>query len=158
MVAASASAGEVSDRDRFQLWAACASVRLLVEDLTKDAAKIGLHKKDIETAVRSRLRGARIYDDDALSWLSKTSRVYVNVAVVGRAFNVNVDLLRSVEVLLPYWHSPEGIGPLVGYAATWSAGSTGTHSNHSSYILSSIALEIDNFIDEYLRVNADACK
>ena len=37
-------------------------------------------------------------------------------------------------------------------------GSTGTHGDNASYILSSASQHVDKFIDEYLRVSADACR
>ncbi len=43
-------------------------------------------------------------------------------------------------------------------ATTWGVGSTGTHSRNPNFILSSVSQHTDKFIDEYLRVNADACK
>ena len=63
--------------DRFQLFAGCRPMRLVVEDLHKDTAKIGLTKATIEAAVRSRLRAARLYSKGASPWL------YVRISVVG---------------------------------------------------------------------------
>ena len=75
--ASSASAEEdVSDVDRFKLWNACRPVDLIVEGLSDDAGKIDLRREDIETAVRARLRSARIYDENADPYL------YVNVNVL----------------------------------------------------------------------------
>ena len=147
-----ASADEVSYYDRFELWNGCKDVKLLVESLSDDAGEIALRKEDIETAVRSRLRGARIYDDRTSAYL------YVNINVVGIAFNIDVQFNRGVEVVYPFWEKPEGIFPLAGHAPTWQWGSTGTHANDPSYILSAVARHTDKFIDEYLRVNADACE
>ena len=148
---ASASAKEVSDKDRFKLWNGCRPVDLVVEGLTDDSGKIGLHHEDINTAVRSRLRGARIYDDDASPYL------YVNVHVVGRAYAINFEFIRYVEVAIPSWLKPEGMGQLTGFAPTWVRGSTGTHGSSAGFILSAVARHSDEFVDEYLRVNADAC-
>ena len=151
LTATSASAEEVSDRDRFKLWNGCRAVDLLVEGLTDDSGKIGLHHEDIETAVRSRLRGARIFNDDAGPYL------YVNVHVVGRAHAIDFTFNRYVEAAIPFWLKPEGMGQLTGFASTWSTGSTGTHGSAAGFILSFVAKHSDEFIDEYLRVNADAC-
>ena len=41
---------------------------------------------------------------------------------------------------------------------TWEVGLTGTHGQDSNSVLSSVAHSTDLFIDEYLRVNTDACK
>ena len=61
LTTASASADEVSDYDRFQLWNECHPMRLLVEDLPDGATAIDLTKDAIEIATRSRLRAARLY-------------------------------------------------------------------------------------------------
>ena len=139
--------------DRFQLWHACQPVGLLVEDMTDDAGKIGLRKPDIETAVRSRLRGARIYNDRP-SFL----HLYVNVNVVGGAFAVGFYFKRFVTVSVPFWLLPERTKTPAGPATTWNFGSAGTHGGNAGYILSAVARHADKFIDEYLRVNDDACR
>ena len=61
-------------------------------------------------------------------------------------------------MLLPFWGKPEGMGQLVGLTARWESGSTGTRASNPSYVLSSVARHTDKFIDEYLRVNANACE
>ena len=141
--------------DRFDLWNGCRPMGLFVEGLPDDAGKIGLRKKDIEIAVRARLRGARIYEEINAS---SHSVLYVNVNVVGRAFKIIVEFNRSVEVLLPSRVKPEGMDPLINYVTTWQSGVTGTHGATAEYILSSVAHYTDEFIDEFLRVNADACR
>ena len=79
------SAEEVSDFDRFQLWHYCLPTDLVVEGLPKDAANIGLTKKAITIAVRSRLRAARLYEAEA-----PFTYLYVNVAVLSRAYSIDI--------------------------------------------------------------------
>jgi len=43
------------------------------------------------------------------------------------------------------------------FAITWDLGRTGTHGSDSGFILSAVSEDTDKFIDEYLRVNEDAC-
>ena len=145
LIDTSASAGEVSDRDRFQPWTGCTPIAEIIDDIDGPGGRLTLDEKDIATAVRSRLRGARIFDDGGL-WL------VVNVTVSGPAFSVDVELMRSVEV------RPKGTKALAGLAATWESGSTGTHGNNPNHILFAVLQHVDRFIDEYLRVNADACR
>ena len=153
LAAPSGAAEKVTKLDRFQLWNGCRPVDLVVEGLPDDAGKIGLRKEDIETAVRARLRGARIYEENARSYL------YVNINVLSPAFGVLVEFKRHVEVLLPFWVKPEGMDPLTGYATGWNLGSIGVHgAAGSGYVLSAVARHTDKFIDEFLRVNADACR
>ena len=144
VLAVPASAAEkVTDRDRFALWNGCQPVRLLVEDLPERAKAIGLSTSRIETAVRSRLRGARMYSDERL-W----PYLYVNVNVVGAAFGYKLELNK--------WVKDEASGE-EDMAETWGRGGVGTHGKNPSYVLSAIGELTDLFIDEYLRVNADAC-
>ena len=131
-----------TDLDRFRLWNDCGAVDLVVEDLSDDADGIGLTKTAVETAARSRLRAARLYDDTAVPGL------YVVVHVVGHAFSITTEFNKWVT----------DANGLRGYAGTWRTRGTGTHGGgDAGYILSLIAQHMDRFIDEYLRVNADAC-
>ena len=137
-----AGAEEVTRYDRFRLWDNCQPMELVVESLDRDAAAIGLNQEAIATAVRSRLRGARLYDDSALSYL------YVNVNVIGSAYALNVEYNKVVNDLASGESFP---------ATTWNIGSAGTHGRDSGFILSHVSRHTDKFIDSYLRVNEDAC-
>ena len=119
---------------------------LVVERLPEDATTIGLTKDSIEVAVRSRLRAARLYTEDyaEAAW----SSLYAKVSVVGPAYST----------ALEYWKVVRDLATgLELQATTWDIGSTGTHGRDSSYILATVAENADKFIDEYLRVNEDAC-
>ena len=147
LTAASASAGEVTDYDRFKLWNECRPLSLVVQKLPDVAAAIGLTEEAIEVAVRSRLRAARLYSEDypETAW----SYLYVNVNVVDSAFGISVEYMKNVKDLATMLEST---------APTWIIGSTGTHGRDPGYILSSVTRRADRFIDEYLRVNEGACK
>ncbi len=136
-------AEEVSDYGKFRLWNDCEPIDLVVERLHDDAGEIGLTEERIQTTVESRLRGARIYTEDK-------TYLYVNVAVVGRSFSIGLSLN-----FLVYREANSGI--LQGVASTWESGFTGTHGGDAGYILQSVAEHTDRFINEYLRVNAEAC-
>lgn len=136
-------AEEVTDSDRFQLWNNCQPMDLLVEDVDDDGAQIGLTRESIEVAVRSRLRSARLYDPDATEYL------YVSATVIPHAFTVDAEYSK--------WLYDARIDDQ-GYAATWSWGSVGKHDNNKGYILSDVSEMTDQFIDDYLRVNSDACE
>ena len=143
LLADAASAESVTDYDRFRLWNNCQPMDLIVESLSKDAVQIGLTKEKIAISVRSRLRAARLYDMSALPFL------YVNVHVVGRAFS---GFAEYNKIVTDHATGEENA------AATWSTRGTGTHGGDAGYILSAIAGYMDSFIDEFLRVNEDACK
>ncbi len=143
LAAPSGAAERVTERDRFRLWNDCGSMELVVEKLPKDATDIGLTEEAVTVAVRSRLRAARLYSagDGVPFWA-------VAVNVVGSAFGVRVSYFKWVK------DKASGIS---GGARTWTTGSTGTHRRDASYILSIVSRHVDKFLDEYLRVNADAC-
>ncbi len=131
--------------DRFQLWNECKPIDLVVESLNNDAAKIGLTKEQIETAVRSRLRAARIYTPE----INNTSPyLYVNAHVVSSAYTIGFYLKKVVTDLK---------SDKLGSASTWDRRTTGTHGRDAGYILQGVSRHTDIFIDEYLRVNAEAC-
>ena len=142
LTAASASAAEVSDRDRFRLWNDCYSMSVGV--LPEGTSDIGLTKEAITIAARSKLRAARLYHPDP-----GTPFLFVRVHVVRAAFHISVEYIKWVE------DSASGVS---GPALTWASPSTGVHGHDASFILSAVSQKVDKFIDEYLRVNEDACK
>ncbi len=141
-LAATAETEEVTRLDRFKLWNDCAPMNLIVESLPDDATEIGLSKGAVETTVRSRLRAARLFDADEYQYL------YVNVNVVGAAFSIRFKYYKRLF---------DPALELFGFAGRWNIGVTGTHGRDPGYILSSVSQDTDKFIDEYLRVNEDAC-
>lgn len=141
--------------DRFNLWNWCQPFNLLVEYLSNDAKKIGLTRERIQTAVESRLRGTRIFSDDDLY-----PHFYVQVSVVGSGFSISFYFTRWMEFIdMVERVAPEETpGPYYGTAYTWSYVITGTHGKDAGYILQHVYEGTDNFINEYLRVNEEACK
>ena len=127
--------------ERFQFYNACRPVGLLVEELPRDAKKIGLSTKAVRLAAESRLRAARLYTDTPTSWL------LVKVLVLGDAFSVSVSFAKWVT----------DRSGLSGPAPTWSSRGLGTHAGESTYIRSHLSDYLDEFLNEYLRVNAEAC-
>ena len=138
---------KVTEHDHFELWNNCLPTRLLVEDLHKGAAAIGLTKEDITVAARSRLRAARLYSADRKKTVG--SFLLAQVSVVGAAFSSELLYFKRVVDLATIVEFP---------TVTWSVGSTGTHGENSEHVLSSVSRHMDRFIDEYLRVNAAACR
>ncbi len=93
---------------------------------------------------RSRLRAAR-----AIQRHPQQEYLYILVTVSGPAFSLDTEYQKLLE--------DPGSG-IRGHAAAWERGSVGTYgSSGANYIMSSLSRVIDEFIDEYLRVNADAC-
>ncbi|MCY4584606.1 MAG: hypothetical protein OXB98_01065 [Bryobacterales bacterium] len=146
----SAAAGQDSEYrerlERFQLFNACRPMNLTIT-LADDKAAIGLTKEALQAAVESRLRAARLYTEDYAK--SNGSWLFVNVLVVGRAFNITVLYHKMVT---------DEFG-VTSPASTWGAagGITGTHGGDAGYIVSSLSRHLDKFLAEYLRVNEAAC-
>lgn len=137
---AATATGQVTDRDRFQLFDYCRPMSLVVEQLPPDAAGIGLTEQSIQNLVESRLRSARLYDTNRpLTYL------YVNVNVVGRAIGIELEFVRSARVLET---------DIIGLATTWDSGTVGLHGRDARFILTVVSGLMDKFLVEYLRVNA----
>ena len=119
-----------------------------------EASKIGLTKEAIETAVRSRLRGARIFRDNPdRSQLPTRERRYGFLQVSVTLTTVSLGMSTRFEKVM----TDEASG-VVGWTPTgWWRGLLGEHADDGYYILSSIAPAIDEFIGDYLRVNESAC-
>ena len=151
-------AGLISDREAdglFKLWNECRPIAFGVHLQGEDKAEeIGLTKEAIETAVRSRLRGARIFRDNpdlrSQSLMpDKNGFLQVRVHLGGPAVSWSI----RFEKLMTDWATD-----LVAWADTgWQTGAFGAHRDDSNFILSSIAPGIDKFIDNYLRVNEPSC-
>lgn len=143
VVTAPTFAKEVTDVDRFKLWFSCHSLNLLVEDLPWEAARLGLTKGHIETAVRGKLSAARLYTTLRRPFL------HVHVKVSQTNFEVIVRF---------YKHLFDRASNLWTWAMTWERRSTGLHAGDGNHVLSEVLRFTDTFIDEYLRVNAVACQ
>ena len=158
---------EPTDYDRFRLFTGCMSLEISV-GVEDDENDLGLSEERLETAVRSRLRGARVFytgptgealdavsDDDrdsawavAMLRLINTPVLSVWVHVVGSAFSVDARFRQRVKTIS---------AQLFGTATTWNSGTTGTHGQDPSYVLGVVAEAMDSFIDDYLRINEEAC-
>ena len=134
-------AAEPSAHDRFALWNECAPTRLIV--VTDEDNKIGLTERAVATTARSRLRAARLYSPN----VSDTA-LAVFVGAVGVAFRARVDFYKRL------YDAKSGRSETAG---TWNRIWMGQHGGDSAHILGKVALVVDIFIDEYLRVNESAC-
>lgn len=171
------------NKDRFELWTECRPVDLWVSVETPESNNLNMTQSRVETSVRARLRSARIFTDaigippkkkDEYNYLEKqadqmtqdqkekfikvtvkflmeTPTLNVYVHVVGNGFTVKAALQKRVHDL---------ISNITNYTNTWERSFTGTATNSSAggdHILSGVSQAVDQFIDEYLRVNAPDC-
>ena len=132
--------------DRFRLFTGCQPVHLVVDFLADDdnTPDLDLAEDDIGRAVRSRLRSARIYNPDQNT---PVPQLRVRAGVFRNAFSIGLSLLIYVR--------RDGLGAWA--VPTWRTTGFGTHGGDGSYVLSRISRYTDEFIDEYLRVNGEAC-
>ena len=130
--------------ERFQLFTNCSPVGLSVSLLgDPDVFLRDLTDEAIGLSVRSRLRTTGLYAEDGTGPV-----LWIEVQVVGAAFRIDVELWKRVS------------DPLSGeqsLAETWRSRSTGTHGRDGRYVLSTVGNHLDDFLDDYLRVNAGAC-
>ena len=134
LFASTAIAEEVTSIDRFQLWNKCRPVNLVVEH--------SLSEERITIAVRSKLRAARLYDADAQTWL--------HIREYGASLTTGVTAQYTKELT-------DTISGESAWMITWSRIREGVLVG-VGFALESASQLTDEFIDEYLRVNADACK
>ena len=134
-----------NELDRFKLFNNCEPMRLVVENLSDDAAEIGLTEERLRFAAESRLRAARLYTADR----GTPYYLYVNVHVVGRGVSTSLEYNKML------FDPASGES---GMATTWDIGQTGTHGQDAAaFIVSGLSEVLDRFLTEYLRVNEEAC-
>jgi len=146
--------------DKFQLWNDCKPVDLVVslsiQDPLNDSTGTGLTEDRIRTAIESRLRAARIYtgsyfDLDADVDYNGGGILIVGLDSVGVGFSITI--LFAMPVYRPDIDE-------YGAGILWLDGVTGTSGilgDGSGFVLQSVTEQTDKFINEYLRVNAEAC-
>ena len=137
--------------ERFQLWTQCHSVSL--EVYVQAPADLGLEGSQVATAARSRLRAARIYVNPSdVYWIPP--RLWVSVLGVPKVHNGSV-VAACVEVrfekIFEDFYSDNN-----HFATTWRRSFVLSYSD-ASHIISIVSQLMDEFIDEYLKVNGAAC-
>ena len=148
-------AGVISSDEAFELWNDCQPIAFSVHLQGKtEASKIGLTRESIETAVRSRLRGARIFrnNPDLRSQpltLERNGFLQVSVALTTASLGMS---MRFEKVMTDEASGHDGWTP-----TGWRRGLIGGHADDGYCVLSGIASATDEFIDDYLRVNESAC-
>ena len=134
-------ASGVTEHEKFQFYNQCSPVSLYWVELNEDAKKLGITEKTVRNLVESRLRSARIYDEKSESSLLAEINVFENY------FTVYLGYFPVVRSLGGY-----------GVAETWRKTASGTHKGNKNSILSPFPEYIDEFINEYLKVNQKDCK
>lgn len=165
MAGSTAGAETVSGWDRFQLWNRCHPVRLSVsvgdaETSTEVQKKIGLTVEEIETTALGKLRRVRLYDANAFNGKVEVLVDATGSALsVGRVFTRGAAFLIQVNFLKSMYDPLSKKGNEIYPLETWRTGGFGLYDRDSeNWLLSNISGYMDQFVKEYLRVNAQACK
>ena len=135
---------ESSNQDMFWLWNWCSKVDIyVVYERISGAHHLGLTQESIETTVRSRLRGARIFDAEA------DDHIEMIIGVYNQAYHIQVSMQKIMN---------DPLTDLKGPVGTWSVSHLGIHGDNHQYLLGVIGELTDKFIDESWRVNGKACQ
>jgi len=119
-------------------------VAVAVENLGTHAGRIGLTKDRIQTRMELRLRSAGLTPGNDYS--KNGAYLYVNINVAGDAYSIAVNYQRLVGFITGnrrYRHT----------AITWHSGYAGTHADNVAFIINSLDGLLDEFLNEYLKVN-----
>ncbi|MYA33279.1 MAG: hypothetical protein F4164_06370 [Gemmatimonadales bacterium] len=134
-------------RENFSLFTDCASLWFMPTVSDPDD-ELGLSLDRVRTLVRSRLRAAGIYQDADPEHATASRILWVRVTVIGRAWKIRMHIST-------FFPDPLTDRQLV--LEIWSHENFGTHGGDPGFVLGLLSEGVDEFIDEYLRVNEEAC-
>ena len=145
----------MQDIERFWYWTGCSPLRLRVLINPTEAVRMDLTQEAVATAVRSRLRAARLYTDTNNREVPLLM-IYVDLVnskrMTGGAFIIQAALLKHLYDPL------SGLSFLAQTNPNLTQDSAmGLHAGKAAFIRSQIASVMDHFLDAYLRVNEPAC-
>ena len=130
-------------QDCFALWTGCGDLDTFV---FVGENTIGVREADVENAVASRLRAAGLYSEDPAAAIGV---LLVDVSFTDSlAFNANLEF-GKLNLRDRYGFA--------GIASTWTSGAFGTHGGRASGVMERVRRFLDQFMNDYLRVNAPAC-
>lgn len=123
-------------------------VLVVVEDLSKDADKIGLTDSRIQTAVELKLRqsGIKVLTKQEHQEILSHPYLYINVNVFQEAFSIDVEHREVVQLT-------RGKKPTVFGASIWRKGATGMVRSDPEYVVSSVGRLVDNYCNDFLKAN-----
>lgn len=136
--------------DLFRLCPQEEQMGMIVQGLAEHTKRAGLTEAQIRNAVESRLRGARIYKEDA--------RPYVNVKFYAAEPATGGQYFELYGISLEYNRLLIALHLNLAYPVpTWSTGTIGKGDVAS--VLGNLSRLVDEFLAEYLRVrDSEACQ
>ena len=117
---------------------------VFIDGFNDDNQKAGLSKELVRAKVELQLRKNEI-NSNPISNL-EDGYLYINVNIVGSAYNVDVEFKRKVA----YYSKGRTYNAI---ASVWETGGTGTYGQDSSIILKNLSNLLDMFINDYLKAN-----
>jgi hypothetical protein len=120
------------EKKRFELYNGCLPTDLVVEVLSDNAKEIGLSRETIQNALESRLRAARLYQNQTPESLSETLKranqifppgkgisnyLYARVTVVSPAYSIRLQYNKVVK---------DEMTGIKDHAVMWNKSITGT--------------------------------
>ena len=138
--------------DNFQLLTYCNPVHLDVSGDVYNTPKAKTVKEDLIQAItnsgESKLRAAHIY---ATKFVAASTPVLM-IQFTTTKYSIYSYQIEMLKLVSDTYTGNKDI------AATWGFKELGKHGQNTNYIVASVSQKIDNFIAEYLRVNATACR
>lgn len=161
------AAEDISERARFTLWNECKPMTLDINIRYTDKKIDGLSKKEIEIVVRDKLRANGLYREKRESDTT-VGVLYINLTghlkqyIMGDVKIIN----GAVSVTLQFYKRVLDLATkMERLAATYTEsipyGFQRPENNTASVVPSvekTVAVVVDYFIDNYLRVNVNACR
>ena len=153
LVAASSHGQEPSILDElelFQLFADCQPVYLTVF-VQVDAPDVsGLTEDRVRTVAESRLRAARLHESD-IGLLQDIGLLHVAVWVQEKT-RVSTSKVEFLKPVTDQYTSQ------FRHTGTWESARAGIADTNGSMVMQAVSEMMDEFINDYLRVNEPACE
>ena len=145
LLASTECMAESDEQDCFELWTGCGAIHPLVD---VEDNEIGVDKAAVVNAVESRLLAARVYSADIPG---AAGGLLVNIRFAGAAHNIRI----GFGAFSGGFRSDLGFRSFI--TIPWDRGSFGAHAP-AAHIMEVVRQFLDEFMNDYLRVNAPACE
>ncbi len=150
LVAMPSAAEEVTDFDRFRLWNECRPIYLAAGSFQMDRETLGLNNEEFTALARMRFEASDAAhllrpDDEERDWQAPAVEFWglqgedKPLYVTATFYKPVMDIASGVTVRRETWKN-------------W-----GDRYNGEKHPVEKLVDQVDTFIDEYLRVNAEAC-
>ena len=121
------------------------SLRVVVEQVTKSAADIGLTEGRVRTGIELRLRQSGV---QPISQYKSDEFLYTDIEVTGNVFTISLQFTRLVSYSVGRDETTITLG------RTWQKKASGVHGRNPQKIIQGLDTLLDTFLNEYLKANA----